>query len=89
MSAKKDPRFCYYIPALQTPRAAGFRVAVVFEDEGGFRWTGGNGKEPYYWGPTLEEAEQACAEQNERLGLSAKDVADIIAQSKARGLRKR
>lgn len=86
-------RLCYYIPPDQTPTEAGYRVAVVFENEDGYRWTGGDGKEPWYWGKTLAEAEKICDEQNEkRFGLSPKDAAILVLRSmtiKAKPSRKR
>lgn len=96
MTKKKEARrFCYYIPPDQQPDPKdGYRVAVVYEDEDGYHWTGDEpgtpgGRRPWYWGKTLEEAEKICAEQNqEKLGLSAKEADILVMRSMARAFSK-
>lgn len=75
-------RWCYFIPLDGFVPGKGFRVSVVFENEPSHYQTGGDGKEPWFWGMTYEEAEEVAAKQNEtKLGLSARDVWDIISSS--------
>lgn len=72
-------RWCYYIPRSGFVEGRGYRVSIVFEGETGHYPTGGDGKEPWFWGDTYEEAEEAAARQNsDQLGLSATDIATIV-----------
>jgi hypothetical protein len=80
------PRICYYIPPTQTPDpGSGYRVAIVEEDNAGYRWTGdapeGGRQQPYYWGSTLAEAEAVARGENRRLGLTDDDVLHIVNSS--------
>lgn len=75
-------RWCYFIPPDGFVKGKGFRVSIVFENESGHYPTGGDGKDPWFWGMTYEEAEETAAEQNEtKLGLTASDVWHIVASS--------
>ena len=78
-----NKRFCYYVDPTQARRPEGFIPSAVFEDDPGHYPMLGNGpgSAPWYWGETIEEAKEACREENDRLGLSEQDVADIIASS--------
>jgi len=73
--------FCYYVSPDEHEKGKGFRVLVVFEDQPGFFRTGGKGIEPWYWGPTFRDAEEACRRKNERLGLSDADALRIVCSS--------
>lgn len=75
-------RWCYFIPLTAFIEGKGWRVSIVFEGIAGHFPTGGNGVEPWFWGDTYEEAEEAAALQNEsKLQLSATDVWKIVASS--------
>lgn len=84
----RPARLCYVILPQEFVPEKGFRACVVIENEPGYRPTGNwpyTGKIgevlPYFWGLSLDEAERAATVQNERLGLTEKDVAMIIASS--------
>ena len=73
----------------------GFRVAFVTEGEDFFRptgnwpFTGAPGESmPWFWGPTIEDAQRAADEYNERLGVSKADALKIIGRSMTAGLRR-
>jgi hypothetical protein len=83
-------RWCYFIPAEGFVDGHGYRVSIVFEHESGHYPTGDDAwiagdhaaRKPWFWGTNLDEARRACAEINrERLGLSPKDAALIVASS--------
>jgi hypothetical protein len=75
-------RWCYFIPRGGFVEGKGFRVSVIFENERGHFPTGGDGKEPWFWGMTYEEAEEVAAQQNDaKLGLSTTDVWEIVAST--------
>jgi hypothetical protein len=70
----------------------GYRVAIVIAGEDGYRLTGNwpyHGKQgevrPWFWGPTLRDAERIAREQNRRHGLDELTVDFIIGRSMARG----
>jgi hypothetical protein len=97
MSKKKNPtpaslRQCYFVPVDGFVEGRGFRASVVTENTAGHQPTGtwpndGTGVMPYFWGPSLEEAEAAAARANQNLGLTKTDVASIIASSMAAQMR--
>ena len=70
-------RYCYWLdktqPDQQYPDR--FRVSLVFENESGYRPTGGGDVVPWYWDV------KTCKEQNARLGLTTTDVNNIILSS--------
>jgi hypothetical protein len=74
-------RMCYFVPADSYIKNKGFRVSVVFENLSGHYPTGGQGKEPWYWGLDYITAKKVEKEQNKRMGLSEKDVCEIITKS--------
>ena len=83
-------RWCYWIPADAYVEGRGFRVSVVFEYEAGHYPTGDDAflagdftkKKPWFWGETYEEAKKVAEDMNrERLGLSAREAADIVTTS--------
>lgn len=100
----RTPRMCVYInathPGLNVP-GLGYRAVIAQENEDGFRPTGEwpvdgrdhsldapGVKRPWFWGPTLEEAEARAVEYNRNLGLSEKDADIIVGRSMAVSLRK-
>ena len=78
-------RFCYYVPADQDPAAhGGYVPSAVIENEPGHHPMTGDPaicQAPWVWGRDLAGAEKIAADFNTRLGLSADDVAHIIASS--------
>lgn len=88
MSRKKQPRIVAYVGPDTYVEGAGYRVSLVVEGEHGHHPTGtwpyhgGVGEtRPWFWGPTLEDAERAAVQYNEQRGISAKDAAVIVALS--------
>ena len=76
--------FCYYIPEIQDPvQHGGYVPSVVDKDEPGHCPLLGQGEfaSPWMWGETLEKAQEVCKVKNERLGLSSKEVDEIVASS--------
>jgi nicotinamidase-related amidase len=68
--------------------AKGYRVSIVIEGEHGHRPTGDDNyktsvraRRPYFWGPTLEAAEDAAEFQNARMGISKTEAFKIIGAS--------
>jgi len=76
-------RFCYYVGADCVRDTNGIVPSAVFEHTPGHAPMLGNGPfaRPWYWGHTLEEAQRVCDQQNAARGLSARDVAHILASS--------
>lgn len=72
----------------------GYRVALVFEGEDGYRptgtwpYNGGVGEVmPWFWGDTIEKARTACDSYNERFGIPREEAWAIVARSMAGGRR--
>ena len=68
----------------------GYRAAVLFAGEDGYHWTGewpndGTGVMPYFWGPTLKDAQHRAARLNARAGVTEEDAAILVGRSMARG----
>jgi hypothetical protein len=77
-------RICYFIPLQDPEEHGGYVPAQAVEGSKGYRlMTGGNHKwaMPWIWGKTLEDAESACDNANERLGLNKDEVFEIIAST--------
>lgn len=82
----KAPRMVYWVdPSGFDKEAKGYRVSLVVEGEQGHRPTGDDdyrtnprARLPYFWGPTLKDAEKAAEAQNEKMGISAKEATLII-----------
>lgn len=85
MSPRSKRMVAYVSEALRSEK--GFLVVMVTEGEEGYRPTGGNGKEPWHWGPTLEDARNAAREFNARMGIDEEDAFRIVARSMAGGRR--
>lgn len=78
-------RFCYTVNANCEKDEHGIVPSAVFEHTPYHYPMLGNGRhaQPWYWGKTLDEAQQVCDVANAKLGLSPVDVAEIIASSMA------
>lgn len=81
-----ERRWCYWIPDNAFVEGRGFRVSIVIENEAGHYPTGdtpeGGDREPWFWGMTLDEARELAERENlEKLGLTPKDAALIVASS--------
>lgn len=95
MKTKRDTiignrRFCYMIPpATARYNERGFIPAMVIEGEDGYRPMLGQGEHaaPWVWGPTREDAEQACKKMNELMGITEAAAEDIIASSMVKARR--
>ena len=86
MKTKDEPRRCYYISPLQYDEGRGFVPSLVVENEAGHSPMRGRGEfaDPWYWGDTLERAEQVCDRVNrDRFGISNKTAMRIVASSMA------
>ena len=85
----KAPRMVYFVDATAfVEEENSYRVSIVVEGENGHRPTGDDdyatnvrARRPYFWGPTLANAEQAAKDQNEKMGVSEKDAFDIVTAS--------
>lgn len=87
-----DRRWCYWIPVDGYVEGHGFRVSIVFENEAGHyptgddAWIAGDAskRKPWFWGHDYAEAKKVAEDMNlEKLGLSAKDAANIVTTSMA------
>ncbi|TAL42440.1 MAG: hypothetical protein EPN91_08655 [Salinibacterium sp.] len=73
----------------------GFRPVFVVDGEVGFRQNGDwpyegkvGQKMPWFFGPTIEDAREACRLHNERLGIDQHEALMIVARCMARGARR-
>lgn len=82
-------RKCFYIDPTQDVDENGYIPSLVTENEPGHAPLVGNGShaQPWYWGKTLEQANAIAKQQNERLGLTDRDVIEIISSSMFAGRR--
>lgn len=85
-----NDRLCYFIPADAYVEERGFRVSIVKEGESGHFPTGtwpndGAQQMPYFWGHDYQEACNIAKQQNAKLGLSDKNVSEIIMSSIVQG----
>lgn len=85
---KSEPRMFAFIPGTDFVEGQGFRVAFVVEGEDGYRPTGNWPYEarpgqvlPWFWGPTLMDAERAADDYNERRGIPKEEALKIIHES--------
>ena len=74
------PRQCFVILPTQYEEGRGYIPSLVIENESGhYPMTGGPDQEPWYWGDTIERAEQVCARFNlDRYGISKATAARIV-----------
>lgn len=80
-------RQCMWINQADTPTERGYIPCVVTEGVAGFRRMSGlrSDEEPWWWGPTLERAQQTAASWNKSHGLSEEETNKIILSSMAAG----
>lgn len=85
---KVEGRMCVYIPINGYVEGEGYRVSIVKEGESGHFPTGTwpyEGKPgqtmPWFWGHDYEKAVEIAKEHNAKLGLTERDVLDIISSS--------
>lgn len=79
-----QPRECFYISPLEYDEGRGFVPSLVVENEAGHSPMRGNGKfaEPWYWGDTIERANEVCDRVNkQRYGISHQTQMRIVASS--------
>lgn len=78
-SARANARQCFWIDSGPYDEN-GYVPSIVTEGQPGHTPMTGNGvgSAPWYWGKTREAALQVCKESNERLGLSERDVEEIV-----------
>jgi hypothetical protein len=91
-----QPRMVYFVGETMFVEGRGYRAVVVVEGEGGCHPTGDDDWEtnprahmPYFWGPTLKDAEAQANEQNRRMGISPDEALMIVARSMGIGMAKR
>lgn len=81
-----EPRYIAWVDPAWFVEGHGYRVSIVKEGEQGHYPTGvwpndGTKSMPWFWGPTLEEAEQTAIEYNRKLGVEPVDAEMILLQS--------
>jgi hypothetical protein len=81
-------RFVYHVPSDAYIEGHGYRPSVVFEHESGhfpvgdWPYEGKPGQTaPWFWGHDHDKAVEMADEMNERLGISAREAAEIVASS--------
>lgn len=86
----KPARMVYFVCDDFFVEGHGYRVSIVMEGEKGHRPTGTwpfhgglDEKMPYFFGPTLAEAQKRCLALNLRMGIDARETALIVASSMA------
>jgi hypothetical protein len=82
MTERKTPRMAFFVSeAFMT--ANGIVPACVTEGEPGYGLMLGNGRfsQPWYWGMDIATAKEVCAKANTDLGLTPKDVDEIVTSS--------
>lgn len=84
----KHRRFVYFVPTSGYIEGHGYRPSVVFEHESGHFPVGDwpyEGKPgttaPWFWGHDHDKAVEMADEMNERLGINAREAAEIVASS--------
>ena len=73
----------YIPPTAYDEEQKGYRVSFVIEGEAFHRPTGGGDVMPWYWGPTLADAESAAVAYNKELGIDEDEAFMIVARSMA------
>lgn len=89
LEAKGTPIYFVMPDGSSYVEGRGYRAAIVIAGEDGFHWTGtwpndGTGVMPYFWGPTLEDAQRIAAKQNARIGITEEEAALIVLRSMGR-----
>jgi hypothetical protein len=74
-----EKRICYIVQIGQCDKN-GYIPSVVTEGEPGHSPLTGHSEfsRPWYWGKTYEEAEVTCKKMNTEMGLSERDVTEIV-----------
>ena len=83
-SAQGESRQCFYISPLEYDEGRGFVPSLVVENEAGHSPMRGRttDQEPWYWGDTLERANEVCDRVNlQRYNISPKTAMRIVASS--------
>lgn len=83
---KKESRFITWVDPAWFVEGHGFRVSIVKEGETGHYPTGvwpndGTETMPWFWGPTIEDAEKCAIAYNKKLGVSPIEAEKILLQS--------
>jgi hypothetical protein len=80
-----QPRRCLYILETEYDPDGGYVPVLITEDVPGYAPLRGNGElaQPWYWGHDIVVAKRIATEANHTLGLSDRDVLDIVASSMA------
>jgi len=82
---KNNTRQCFCIPPSSLTEY-GYVPSLVTENEPGHSPMAGEGKTPWYWGKTIERAEQICARVNQkRFGISPATANRIVASTMFEG----
>lgn len=76
------PRKCFWIPA-EPYDENGYVPSLVTEGEPGHAPLTGKGScaAPWYWGKTYEEAQRVCDKENDKLGVTPREAAEIVLSS--------
>jgi len=80
---KPSTKMCYTILPTQYEEGKGYIPSLVIDGEHGHRPLTGQGEfaEPWYWGPTLEDAERIAAQKNAEMGISPKEAMQMVLRS--------
>ncbi len=76
--------WCYFIPP-QPDNERGFIPACVIENVQGYLMMAGNGQgsSPWFWGKTLDDANETCQKVNAGRGIDSKRALDIVLSTMA------
>lgn len=87
---KNGQRIVYFVCEDFKVEGRGYRASIIKEGEKGhyptgtWPYTGAVGESlPYFWGPTLADAQKRAEYQNARMGIDATEAALIVAGSMA------
>lgn len=86
--AAGEPRQCFVVLATQYEEGRGYIPSLVTEHEASHSPMTGRGEfaEPWYWGDTLERAQEVCDRVNlDRYGISRRTALRIMGSSMAAG----
>ena len=87
-ASPKFSRTIVFVDETMLVEGEGYRIPLVVEGENGHHptgtwpYTGAVGEtRPWFWGPTIEKAREACERYNERLGVSKEEAHAIVLAS--------
>lgn len=92
---KPNDKYIAWIDPQGWVKGRGHLVSIVIDGENGVRRTGGQGKEPWYWGDpndeakSLEIAEKDAKDYNLKHGIDQEQADDILNESMFPGYRVR